>query len=196
MRTNEMRPLVGFLIAFSFCARSYAVPVIDVGTISLLENTPDQTVPIYVSGGDAIQGLNLNLSVESGGPELSADGKLGPMITAVDVVTDTLFANNNDGQTTIASFPQAWVITTATSTGSVAADGLLTRVTFDTTGFLMGSGPFLFTLTDPLGTPTDFAGIAADLTIGQIEIVPEPQCAPMLLIGIVGWALRHRRRTS
>ena len=98
----------------------------------------------------------------------------------------------NDGQTTIASFPQAWAVSTATATGTVAADGILAHVTLDTTGFSVGSGPFSFSVTDPLGTPTDFAGVVAELTAGQIEIVPEPSGGSAWFIAMLVLCLRLR----
>ncbi|MCA9149984.1 MAG: hypothetical protein KDA92_11815, partial [Planctomycetales bacterium] len=162
-----------------------AAPIIDPGTIYLAPDYAGQAVPLYVSGGDAVQGLNLHVSVEQGGPDFSPTGKLGPVITDVDVTNRTIFAGRHDGQTTIADFPQAWVVATATTSGTVSANGILAWITFDTTGLLEGAGPFSLTLEDPAGVPSDFAGIGARLSAGQLVIsgVPEPDAGQLGAIG-------------
>ncbi len=168
-----------------------ASPIISVGDVVLLPNRSQQRVPIIVSGGDEVQGLNLNVAVEGGGTEFG--GSMGPKITNVDVTDGTIFESNNDGHTTIGAFDQVWAVTTATVSGTVNADGVLAWLTFDSTGFDEGMGPFVLSLSDPLGTPTDFAGIPADLSDGRITIqVPEPSTRLLFTLAVSVLFMRIR----
>ena len=191
------------VVSFGICcvllatSPAFAAPIIDPGEILLWPNRAGQRVPLFVSGGDLIEGLNLHLTVEGGGPEISAEGKPGPKITDVDVLTGTIFSGNNDGQTNAASFPQAWAVSTATSNGTVRAQGRLAVLTFDTTGFPLDSGPFSLSLSDPIGTPTDFAGIPAELSEGviTISVIPEPASLTTLFVGMLFlYTVRRKRR--
>lgn len=162
-----------------------AVPTIDVGTIVLEPNTANQVVEIYVHGGDEVTGLDFHVMVANGGLEMEATGAIptgtgirGPSITAVDIVTGTIFANNNTGQVdSLAglSFPQLGFRSTSTQSGSVVAEGLLARVTLDTTGYFEGS--FDLSLTAG-GIPTSFVDVAASLADGQIMIDSEDSNQP------------------
>ncbi|MCA9214249.1 MAG: hypothetical protein KDB27_14355 [Planctomycetales bacterium] len=175
----------------------YGSPMVGVGDVFLLPNRSEQRVPLIVTGADAVQGLNLNVVVEGGGTDFG--GAIGPKITAVDVTSETIFTSNNDGQTTIGAFDQAWVVATATASDTVNADGVLAWLTFDTTGFNDGTGPFTLSLSDPLGTPTDFAGIAADLQDGRIFVqvqVPETSSAGLPYVMIALLILRFSRRPA
>ena len=65
--------------------------IIDIGEITLQENLADQVVPIFVGGGDLVQGINFNLQVADGGP-LEGGSILGPAITSVDLIgSGTIF---------------------------------------------------------------------------------------------------------
>lgn len=155
-----------------------AVPTIVVGSHDLLANQPDQVIQIFVTGGDLVAGVNFYLQVANGGPEAEAEGWIpagtaidGPTIADVDLLTDTIFAENNLGQVGDApedQLPQVVFAGTLLSSGSVPAEGLLATITIDTTGFTTGS--FDLSLT-AVGITTDFAGIAADITDGTINIV-------------------------
>ena len=157
------------------------VPTVVVGTHHLEPDTPDQVVEIHVSGGDAVQGLNLYVVVANGGPELeliegglpAGTGIPGPAITYVDTITDTIFASNNLGLDIVPDgdieIPQVATVYTITASGTVPADGLLARVTLDTTSFLEGTYALSLTVLD---YPSDFAGIPIDITDGLIVIDP------------------------
>jgi hypothetical protein len=160
---------------------SLAAPIITVGSHDLLPNTPGQMVQIYVSGGDAVEGLNLYAQVGDGGP---AEGGtiVGPSITA-DILSGTIFAANNSGADSTGSSAQLAVSNTLTASDTVDADGLLATLTLDTTGFFSGSwGLFL---SDTLNGPTDFAGIEADIFDGSITIIPEPAAAILIPLCIL-----------
>jgi hypothetical protein len=76
-----------------------ATPIIDVGDHVLLANTPNQSISIFISGGDAVEGLNLNAQVADGGSALAAYGGSidGPSISDLDALTATIIAGNNPG---------------------------------------------------------------------------------------------------
>jgi len=181
-----------------------ADPLIEVGTHELLPNTPSQTVRLFVSGGDAVQGLNFNLQVADGGPEVPGGSIDGPAITDVDILTATIFDGNNTGAQDVLQdlgldYPQAAVYTTTTLSGTVAADGLLATVTIDTTGFYYGTWDLR--MEDTFNGPTDFAGIGATVLDGSITIqggvgVPEPASVALLLLGgalLAVWRWRASR---
>lgn len=128
-------------IVLSFIAAAAEASTITVGNHLLLPDTPGQTVQIFVTGGDAVSGLNLFAQVGDGGPELTdfslPAGTDGPAISSVDLKTGTIFDGIPDGQTDTGSIPQVvnYFIAITAAGGSVPADGLLTTLTIDTTGF-------------------------------------------------------------
>jgi hypothetical protein len=181
--------LSGAVLFFCVVGVASATPVIIVGNHQLQPNTPDQTIEIQVSGGDAIEGLNLYAQVADGGPA-EGGSDLGPSITA-DILTGTIFAGNNSGSDSTGSSPQVAARNTLTDSGTVPASGLLATLTLDTTGFFAGSwGLFL---ENTVNGATDFAGVAADITDGNITIVPEPASALLLTISIFVFARRSSK---
>jgi hypothetical protein len=162
---------------------------INVGTHTLLPNTPNQTIQLSVTGGDAVQALNFNAQVADGGPELGGVVN-GPDITAANIVTGTIFSGNNSGQQDPGSFPQLAIRTTTTSSGSIAASGVLATLTISTVG--ISSGTFPLKLNDTLNGPTDFATVPVTITDGFI-VVPEPATLSILLPLL---ALRRARRRA
>lgn len=158
-----------------------ATPTIVVGSHNLQPNQPDQTVQIFVSGGDLVAGVNFYIQTANGGPEAEAEGWIppgtaivAPAITNLDLLTGTIFAENNLGQLgglPPGAYPQIAFGGTLLASGYVPADGLLATVTIDTTGFLSGS--FALSLT-VAGLPTDFAPIPINITDGTINLVNTP----------------------
>jgi len=145
-----------------------------VGTHVLEPDTPGQMIPIYVTGGWPVQGLNFDIQVADGGP--AAGGAIsGPAITAVDLLTDTIFAADNTGMRLDVEppagddpVPQQTYRGTSTAVGTVAADGLLAMVTIDTTGFVRGA--WSLTISNTVNGSTDFAGLPASLVDGVILV--------------------------
>ena len=161
---------------------------ITIGTYELLPNTPDQEVEIYVTGGEALAGLNFNIQIEDGEETVSS-----PIFTAVDILTGTIFEGKNNGQYGTTVLPQIAMASTDTSTGAtILADGLIGTATIDTTGFTYGS--WALKMSDTRNGPTDFAGVAAQIADGWIHIagVPEPSTFSFLLLFGVGILLRRR----
>ena len=158
----------------------YDVPRITVGAHTLLPNTPNQTIQVFVSGGHAVSGLNLYAQVGDGGPErvqfdLPA-GKDGPAITGIDIKTGTMFAGVPDSAQVDLAIPQvaSALIAIAQPGATVEAEGLLATITVDTTGFFGGRWDLLLNnvLAGFVDGPfhTDFAGQPAIVDIGQLII--------------------------
>ena len=149
-------------------------PRIVVGSHVLEPNTPGQTIPIYVSGGWPVQGLNFNIQVADGGP-LGGGTLTAPVITDVDILTATIFAATNTGLRTDADppagadpVPQHEYRGTTTAAGTVSAEGLLATVTIDTTGFERGSWSLV--MSNTINGSTNFAGLAATIVDGLIVL--------------------------
>jgi hypothetical protein len=164
-----------------------------------------QTFDIYVTGTDLIDTVDLFMTVNGGnGP--------APIITAIDLIgPGTLFADNNTGLYVYSEFglpsltPVAFT-TTIPPFGPpdtrlpeyLVANGLLARVTFDSTGIT--SGTYTWSLTDHLWGPTDlgfdpifFDFIYPTIVNGTIT-VPEPSSIALATIGLVGLAAYRLRR--
>ena len=155
-----------------FGCRDYR-PVIVVGSHRLLPNTPNQTFPIYVTGGGPVQGLNFYIQVGDGGvPAGGTD--VGPVITSVDILGGTIFQSNNngaydtDGSGANDTVPMFEGRTTSTASGSVNASGLLGTVTIDTTG-LVGKHTWALKMANTRNGSTDFAGVPANITNGTLS---------------------------
>ncbi len=164
--------IVSLIVLLFAVSPALAQPTIVVGDRELLPDTADQTIAISVSGGDAVAGLDFFVQIDT--------GAAGPVITDLDILTGTIFDGNNNGGSPL--FQDNWTAAfiTTTTTGTVAADGLLATVTVDTTGLQFGDGPWMMTL--DFGTfTTSFAGVAANITPGTLSIVPEPSTVVMLL---------------
>lgn len=152
-----------------------AQPTIVVGDHNLQPDTAGQEIKVFVTGGQAIDTLNLNVQIE--------DGLDGPTIQDVDAIEGTIFdANNDGGQFDTLADPRLFAATVLTEFGTaVPADGLLATIFIDTTG--LDSGTFDLKLADTFNGDTDFgvdsgfAPIIAEVTNGRITIVPEPATA-------------------
>jgi len=153
------------------------LPLIQVGNHVLLPNTPGQQIEIWVSGGQLVQGLDFLVQVADGGPEAATAGFAdppgidGPHVTDLDLVTATIFQDNNLGQINSdahLTYPQLFVASIIAGSGAVAADGLLGTVTIDTTGF--SSGSWELVMTDTPAGKTDFQYTGVEIENGSITI--------------------------
>ena len=145
---------------------------INAGMHTLLPNMPGQQVQIQVTGGEAVSGIDLFVQVGDGGTTVGGDDT-GPKITQLDLVTGTIFAANHTDVFTDPA-PLIWGATTTTTSGTVAASGLLATLTIDTTGIT--TGQFDLLLNPPATGPTAFAdtGIVTNLTNGSLQIGTAP----------------------
>jgi len=182
-------------LAWSLASCAVGAPIVVVGNHALRPNMANQTIAIGVTGADPIEGLNFRIQVEDGGPLPPAAGPpTGPVITSVDLITGTIFADNFSEQTDLLRLDQIWVQSVTTESGTVIADGLLATVTFDTSGFTQGS--FRLALAETLDGPTDFAGIPITITDGMLHVVPEPSNWIMGLPVCLVMILLHRRPSA
>lgn len=169
------------------------------GDILLYPDQAGQEVSFSVTGGAAVEvkGLNFYIQVADGGPEAAAVipglvGKDGPSIQSIDLLTGTIFVDNNDGQydppdpwpqqteALIATIPPGWSEDDPylpDPNPPVYAEGLIATVAFDTTGFTADSQyhPWDLMLTDVLDmVDTSFAGlpdtVSTNITNGTISI--------------------------
>jgi len=186
------------LAGSSICPAS---PVIAVGDHTLNPNQAHQPIDIFVSGGDAVQGINLFAQTEQ-------NGILGgPVLEQIDLLSGTIFSPNNTGATDLDGAPpdssphwEGWFTTTLT--GTIAAEGLLGRIYLDTRSGCAPGESYDLILSDTLNGSTNFAGIPAEITDGTIVIsssgpgpavIPEP--ATCTLLGIALWGLACQYRT-
>jgi hypothetical protein len=105
------------------------------------------TIHLYVTGTDQIEGEDLNLQINNAlsGPIFAANG--------VDILTGTIFGTNNTGQLNIYSQPRIVAVSTTTASSTVQANGLLVTLQIDTTGV---SGTFQLNLYNTLNGDSNF----------------------------------------
>ena len=187
------RRLLTFLLAWGLSASSaLAGPMINIGIHSLAPNMQNQVIAIPVTGGNAVQGLNLLVQIGDGGLALGGTYSSAPRIQDISITAGTIFASNNTGR--IFDEPatdQFWAIHTTTSSGTVSATGTLALLTVDTSGFTQGSFPLLLAdIAGDANSDTDFAGVPATIINGSIN-VPEPGTCLLFWIPIA--TIRGRR---
>ncbi|MDB5321009.1 MAG: hypothetical protein JWN40_2640 [Phycisphaerales bacterium] len=183
--------------------------VITVPHVTLLANTPGQTVLITISGATAVAGEDFFAQIGDGGT-FNKGTNTKPIFTNVDILTGTIFAASNTGATRDPNNPESahpliWVDGTTTNTSispTVTDSGLLATLTIDTTGVTSGTFPLILSgvgsgLTTG-GFTTDLIGannapISLTINNGSITIAaPEP--VGLALFGIVLIVTRRRRR--
>ena len=162
------------------------LPKIDVGDHLLLPDTPGQLVTIDVGGGVPVQALDINIQVADGGP-VAGGMIVGPGFTA-DILSSTIFAHNfanyvNHNSDLHDGNQYMWYSLT-TDSGTVATNGLLVTLDFDTTGFTGGSWPLIMSGT--IHGSTNFGAIGASIINGSISIVPEPSKFTLAGFGLLG----------
>ena len=181
-------PLLAVFVVCQFAAPlASASSVVTVPFVYPLANTAGQQFDIYVSGDDMINAIDLFMVINGGvGP--------APVITAIDVTgPGTLFFGNNTGQTNFPSPDQMpglrpAVLTTAVS-GRILADGLLARVTYDTTG--VPAGVYSISLTSHPFGPTDLGAddnfdLVFPMVLNNEFGLPEPSTLLLGGIGAIG----------
>ncbi len=169
--------------------------IITVGQTQLQPDTPNQPVQIFVTGGDPVEAVQVECQIEDG----ALNGPItAPTITELDVVTGTIFSANHFGQTPpLTGVINSWLATrgTWTSSGTVAASGLLATVYIDTTGFTSPTGTWALKLSGTRNGNTVFGDIEPTIFNGSVTLEPVPEPATAL-IAVAGAALLLRRRST
>lgn len=172
------------------------------GGYGLYENMPNQTIQVFVTGGESITGVNYNIQIGDGGVEVGGL-TVGPRLTALDFITDTIFEDNHTAPLDSGVYPQIWMGWIMTAHDTVPADGLLATFTIDTTGLFAGDPVHSWSLAmgNTLNGPSNFTSynsydtIITDGTLSLIPI-PEPSTFALMatgLVGIVLFAVRRKR---
>ncbi len=157
-----------------------AAPQILVGSHQIVAGEADQVIPLYVTGGQLVQGLDLYIELGDGGGANGGTDTI-PVISDVDIIgPGTLFNQSNTGQSDTFTSDLLWAISVTTNEGvmdEIAADGLLAYVTIDAAGTAAGESYSLalkgaaIGIFGPPGVDSNFAGIEADITNGTLEVV-------------------------
>jgi len=208
------------LLPLIISVSAQAEPIIEVGRIELMYGMADQKVPLLVTGGDSVEVLNFMIQVADGGPELGDSGLglidgpgiAGPHITAIDLVTGTIFQGNCLGQSNDNWAPQLKGASVIARSGKVPAGDpngvgprLVATVTFDTSTWGADSigqqwGLRVHNILDPNDDTfsTNFGTIPVHSTAGYIVIVPEPStlALSLLLLGALPVIACRSRRKS
>ena len=156
-----MTSKLSVLAVLAITAVAMATPSINVGTIYLANDQASQSRTISVTGGDAVQGLELNMKI--------ADGSSGPTFNSVDILSGTVFAANNSGL-----FPGSYAFArtayqgVVTNDSTVSANGLLATISFNGTG--TANGTYGLSLINTPEGRTNFAGLFTNITDGQIVV--------------------------
>ena len=165
--------------------------ILDPDIKQLQPDTAGQIIELHseATEGETITGVDLNVQI---GALKIGNGDAFPTITDVDLTgAGTIFDGNNTGESGTGSFapagfPSLWQLSTGTSSGAVSADGVLARLTVDTTGYQIGDGPFDLRVVDTLNGDTTFtlaSGSTTAIDNGDIVLTPEPTSAALLAIG-------------
>jgi hypothetical protein len=147
-------------------------------------------VPIMIQrqeGDPDLMGIELALQI--------GDGTAGPEIGLVDLVTGTIFQDNNTGSRDKGSLPRQafWETTTASGSVPIPSQSLLATVQI-LTGEAT-SGQFDLALTSVLGQSTVLFDEAANVVLpnggaeitARVTFIPEPLGGPLLAMGLVFW---------
>ena len=150
--------------------RRLLVATIVVGNHIVLPNSAGQIVQVFVSGGDAVSGVDFNAQIADGG--IFAGGVVSGPAIAADIVNATIFAPNNVGDNNAnpghVFGDMVAFHSTTTASGAVSANGLLATLIIDTTGFASGTWPLK--LAGTVNGNTAFGSVPTNVTNGRITI--------------------------
>ena len=178
-----------------------AAPIINVGSHNLQENATGQIVQLFVESDPAEQVTGFNLRAQIGNangpstaePAFDSVSFAGGIWDAHDATIPPITGLFDPPYAMVAQHNVVF-----TDTGdTVSANGLLVTLGIDTTGFFatdaITSFPLLLAGSPVIAADSDFAGVAAVITNGTINIVPEPATMSLLVLGGLGVMARRRR---
>jgi hypothetical protein len=195
-----------FLILAAFLtlpAMAQAAVTVTVGNHNLVPETAGQIVDILIAAteGEGLNSMDLSL-IEN---NLVAGG---PVITAIDLVSaatiwgaspSTQFGGV-DPPTSTEIFNSVAVNSTSTD---VSANGILARLTVDTTGTAVGSYALEINRQDGSIGPTTMFAVGGEIfptyINGSLNVVPEPSSIVMGMFAVAGLAcvaIRRRARRA
>lgn len=201
------------LLGLSGNTRGAAI-TLDSTTVS---NAASQVIHINISGSEQITGSDLWVQIGNGGADNGGNNNNGgavvPTITSIDMITGTIFASNNSGQSFFRSpdnlMAEDVINTTGTPATTVSDNGRLATLTLNASG--VSPGTFTMQFFDVGHNDTSFGnGANSDVIVGgepfaltgtgmgpavTITVTPEPTSGLILLAGIGGLALRRSRRS-
>lgn len=201
--------LMSFLSLCCLGSPTYADIFVTYGTeeggiryIDLMPNTPNQSVEFYATGIVAEGGSNgfeLNLQIGDGGA-IFGGRDTEPVMTSIDLLTDTIWMDHRPTQTDVEVHPLARQSTVDTVSLAIV-NGLIGTVVIDTTGFLDGEIDFLLTGVGGEYHTSLFQGTEILTTIapnGVIRIdagesIPEPAGTVVIVLGLTGLVFRRHR---
>lgn len=172
-------------------------PAIDIADVTVPEGTTSASVPITISGGQAVSDMVLFLQVGHGGT-VTGNPPV-PQVTGFEW-TGSIWEDAPGGFTKSHAFAPPDEIPDVSlnldvSGETVAADGLLLSFTVDTSDMEAGDS-YDLSLTTSFGDQTDLGGpagkLAPTLDDGSITMVPEP--ATLCLLGVGAATLLRRRK--
>ena len=206
IKQNTQLVLFTSLLLCAFSTNALGTLVINVGDHTLLPNTANQEIQIFVTSdaGDLVHGMNLQAGIGDG-----RDGLDEPVFQGGGAFSGIDFSGSiwETAPSAISGFgfpailfdeSQGLASLGFTNSGAtVLGNGLIATLIVDTSGILLGSGPFDLYLDEQFGLEgTTFTTVAGPLltpTInnGSITIaaVPEPSPALFGLVGFAGFAV-------
>lgn len=138
------------------------------GDLTVAPNTAGQTIEVFVSGGAPVDSIELNILIGDGGAIAGGTNPNFDLVQGVDILAGTIFDGNNNGVSGAQLAQDGFAFdSTSTTSGTVAADGLIATITLDTTG--LNSGSFSISTDSGISIqgPTTFAGASGIITPTQ-----------------------------
>jgi hypothetical protein len=189
------RPIIRSLILLlAASAPAFAAPVIEGGIHYLLPND-QRTIPIMVSGGDLVEGINFYVQLGDGGP-INGGTTTAPKISAIDLVgSGTLFSQSNTGS-------QAMCLPDSGGTYLIWGDWITTQPPNDKISaagnlHVGGSDPCALTAGSIAVNKLTIGGASAfsQDTAGESSSVSEPTTVVLAIAAAMGMAVRSVRRS-
>ena len=169
---------------------------IDVGTIALQPNTPNQIVRLLVSGGDAVTGFNLRAEIGDGVNPAPVFQAISFACSIWDAYPNTTTGALVSGYEEYAQYSVAF-----NTNVTVPATGVLLTLTLDTTGLTTDRFyPLRLSGVELIGANSDFplsggGTLAPVINNGELHVVtaPEPHTLGLLVLAAISLSLRRRR---